>query len=37
MTGKYELTAAQWRKIETILPGKKGDRAAGQRQIIGSL
>ena len=26
MTGRYELTAAQWRKIEMLLPGKKGDR-----------
>jgi transposase len=26
MTSRYELTAAQWRKIEGILPGKAGDR-----------
>jgi transposase len=26
MTSRYELTAAQWRKIEGILPGKVGDR-----------
>jgi transposase len=25
MTGRYELTAAQWRQIEQSLPGKAGD------------
>ena len=26
MTSRYELTAAQWRKVEGLLPGKVGDR-----------
>jgi transposase len=26
MTSRYELTAAQWRKVEGIRPGKVGDR-----------
>ena len=25
MVKRYELSEAQWRKIETILPGKRGD------------
>jgi len=40
MTGKYELTAAQWRKIETLLPGKKGDRgrtAADNRKFVNGV
>jgi transposase len=40
MTGKYELTAAQWRKIEMLLPGKKGDRgrtAADNRKFVNGV
>jgi len=40
MTGKYELTAAQWRKIEMILPGKKGDRgrtASDNRRFVNGV
>jgi transposase len=37
MTSRYELTAAQWRKVEAILPGKAGDRgrtAADNRMFV---
>jgi transposase len=40
MTSKYELTAAQWRKIEQLLPGKKGDRgrtAADNRKFVNGV
>ena len=40
MTSRYELTAAQWRKIESILPGKAGDRgrtAADNRMFVNGV
>ncbi len=40
MTSRYELTAAQWRKIEGILPGKAGDRgrtAADNRTFVNGV
>ena len=40
MTSRYELTAAQWRKIEGRLPGKVGDRgrtAADNRTFVNGV
>ena len=40
MTSRYELTVAQWRKIEDILPGKVGDRgrtAADNRTFVNGV
>ena len=40
MTSRYELTAAQWRRIEAILPGKAGDRgrtAAANRAFVNGV
>jgi transposase len=40
MTSRYELTAAQWRKIEGTLPGKAGDRgrtAADNRTFVNGV
>jgi transposase len=40
MTSRYELTAAQWRTIEAILPGKAGDRgrtAADNRTFVNGV
>jgi transposase len=40
MTSRYELTAAQWRGIEAILPGKAGDRgrtAADNRAFVNGV
>lgn len=31
MPRRYELTAAQWNKIEDLLPGKEGDRGRTAR------
>jgi transposase len=40
MTSRYELTAAQWRTIEAMLPGKAGDRgrtAADNRTFVNGV
>jgi transposase len=40
MASRYELTAAQWRRIEAIVPGKAGDRgrtAADNRTFVSGV
>lgn len=40
MPKRYELTEAQWRKIEDLLPGKAGDRgrtAADNRTFVNGV
>jgi transposase len=40
MTSRYALTAAQWPKLEGILPGKAGDRGrtvAGHRTFVNGV